>query len=146
MPRKSKKPATGQLLVKKGVITPEHLREGLIKQKSSHLPLSYILMKMGYCSFDDIFSAEEKIGAKLTGAAADKKLGEALIKRGIITREQLSEAQENQKNTVLPLGMVFEQLGYVGEFHLFSHLIPVPAIQKKSKKNNEKKKKNHDSV
>lgn len=142
-PTEKKPPAAGKLLVQKGVITPEHLREGLVRQKSSRLPLGYVLLKLGYCSFDDVQQAAEEINASLKMAkkTSGKKLGETLVEKRVITQEQLSKALEYQKSTRLPLGMVFEQLGYLSEYHLFSHLVPAPEPQKKTKKNGKKKEK-----
>ena len=51
------------------------------------------------------------------------KLGNILLKSGLITQEQLDHAMEHQKHTLKPLGYILTQLGYISLDKLKGHVI-----------------------
>src|SRR6266576_2653815 len=64
-----------------------------------------------------------------TAAATSDKLGEILLREGLITQDQLKKALVEQKNTGMRLGYTLVKLGFVEETEIFKLLPPDVAIK-----------------
>lgn len=102
----------GQILVDKGVISPEQLEKALkIKAEQPNKYLGEILFGMGV--------SQEKINRALYYANKRKTIGEVLVDLELITREQLEEALLKQKKIKEKwghsrlLGQLLIEMGYI---------------------------------
>jgi len=68
---------------------------------------------------------------------AKKPIGEIFLEKGMVTEEQLKEAEEVQKQTTQPLGQVLVDLGFIEErmfLDVYSKQLGVPAVDLSSVK------------
>jgi type IV pilus assembly protein PilB len=103
-------PLLGELLIREALITGTQLQEALeIQQKSAT-----------YKPMGQIFIEQKMVTARQLNAVLDKyhkraRLGEILVRAGVITGEQLDIALSHQGNTNLPLGEMLIKLNYITE-------------------------------
>ena len=100
----------GELLVAEGLITDVQLQEVLRTQhdRTSYVPLGQLLVERKYIT-------RRQLDLVLDRGEKRPRLGEVLIRSGLITAEQLEHALEQQKSVKLPLGQVLIKLGYVSD-------------------------------
>lgn len=83
----------GDLLVRRGVLTPEQLKEALHRQRISAQPLSEVFLALGYCVAEDIRQYKVENGwHAFQDELEDNNLSSWLLARGRITEAQLKEA------------------------------------------------------
>lgn len=105
----------GELLVKNRVITEEQLQEGIAKQKEIGGMLGDVLISMGFLD-------ELTLIRYLTKNKIRPRLGEMLVARNELTREQLLQAVEHQKQSGEKLGIVLLKLGLLDKPKLVHYL------------------------
>jgi type II secretory ATPase GspE/PulE/Tfp pilus assembly ATPase PilB-like protein len=103
-------PQLGTLMISDGLITDVQLQEALRAQNGLEV----------YRPVGEILVEQNAISVKQLNLFMDKhhkraRLGEVLLKSGIITREQLEVALTHQKTTGLRLGEMLIKLNYLNE-------------------------------
>jgi type II secretory ATPase GspE/PulE/Tfp pilus assembly ATPase PilB-like protein len=100
----------GELLVAEGLITDIQLQEALQYQHdmTSYVPLGQLLVERKYIT-------RRQLDLVLDQGQKRPRLGEVLIRSGILSTDQLDHALEQQKKVKLPLGQVLVKLGYVSD-------------------------------
>jgi len=124
----------GQILLQRGQILDEHIHQAVKVQRTTHMRIGDVFVKIGACSRKQVEEAikhqsqlrrvRENIGRnqvpvisrpdtrgmglKLVGEAM---LGEILVERGVVTRSQLDHALEAQKATGGRIGEILVKLG-----------------------------------
>ena len=95
----------GQTLISRGVITPTQLREALdVQAKQPQLRIGEILFTLGHLNFG-------QLDAILVEIHQDIRIGQLLLMREFITREELDEALLRQEQSGEKLGEILIQLG-----------------------------------
>lgn len=96
----------GETLVNKGVITPEQLEEAeLIRRESPYLRIGEVLLALGYVRL-------KEYAALLREHLEGLRLGDFLVLRRIVTREQLQDGLRLQAETGKMLGHCLIALGH----------------------------------
>lgn len=108
----------GEILVSKGVITRKQLEEALKFQEREGIRLGNALVKLGYLSWDQIYRF---LGTQYRGENW-KSLGEILVERGVITKEQLSEGIRVHEEMGINLGKALVNLGYTNWYEIYRAL------------------------
>ena len=98
----------GRKLVEKGLITAEQLDDALRRQRRAYRNLGDILASMSLLDQSGL----EKV-SELMEDGGDKPLGERLVERGVISREDLEAALEKQRNRTPRLGDVLVEMGAI---------------------------------
>ncbi|MHC4663149.1 MAG: GspE/PulE/PilB domain-containing protein [Planctomycetota bacterium] len=113
----------GELLLRKGTITPQQLDMGLKIQKDAdrHRYLGDILLELGFVKDEEL---EEVVD----------ELVEDIVKRGIVSENQLKLARELQKRSkrMPPLGEILIRLGFITEdqmISVFSRYAGIPFLR-----------------
>jgi hypothetical protein len=115
----------GQILLDGEFITEEDLDRALLEQRHTNELLGEILVRMGMLDPQDLravlsisgdLSSSEQ--AVRLAAGVRRLLGELLLLGKRITREQLNEALETQRQTGETLGDVFLRLGLISDKEL----------------------------
>lgn len=103
-------PKLGELLLKRGLLTSAQLHEALCLQRelTIYKPLGQILV-------DQKVMAAPQLNLVLDVYRKRCRLGEVLIKTGVIIRDQLTVALEQQQTTGLRLGETLLKLNYLTE-------------------------------
>jgi type IV pilus assembly protein PilB len=120
----------GQLLVKEGIIDEKQLEQALIVQgqQTTYKPLGEILRDLGFVSsrkFHDVLLKYQK----------QIPLGELLVKMGVITYQQLTQALLSKKDGSKRLGQILVEKGLVTRSRLVDALcvqLGIPGMDKKS--------------
>lgn len=95
----------GQTLISRGIISPDQLREALdVQAKQPHLRIGEILFSLGYLTFS-------QLDAILVEIHQDIRIGQMLLMREFITREELDEALLRQEQSGEKLGEILVKLG-----------------------------------
>ena len=102
------KPRLGQLLFYRKMVTEEQLSEALKRQRQTYSRLGDILLDESMISCTVLNKAFEEYAA-----VPGERLGEFLVKRGDITKEQLNYAMELQKKRFKSLGQVLTEMQIV---------------------------------
>ena len=108
----------GEMLVSKGVITRKQLEEAIKLQEREGIKIGNALVKLGYLSWDQIYRF---LGAQYRGESW-KSLGQILLERGVVTREQLSEAFKAHEETGISVGKALVNLGYTTWYEIYRAL------------------------
>lgn len=100
----------GERLIKKGYLTEERLNEAIKLQQRDGGLLGDVLVKYGYITSNELsgFIFENKFS----------KLGELLIEKKVITKEQLQEVLDYQKQYGGRIGNICVSMGFVTESEL----------------------------
>ncbi len=102
----------GEILIKRGFITPEQLARGVEVQKNTpFIPLGQILTQLG-------FLTRETLNLSLDSHRKRLPLGEVLIRKNILDRRMIDHALAISKKEMVPLGRVLINLRYLQEDHL----------------------------
>jgi bacteriophage N4 adsorption protein B len=102
------KPSLGQLLLYRKMVTEEQLSEALKRQRRTYSRLGDILLDESMISSTALNKTFEEYTA-----FPGEHLGEFLVKRGDITKEQLNHAMELQKKRFKTLGQVLTEMQIV---------------------------------
>lgn len=95
----------GQTLISRGLITQEQLREALgIQEQQPELRVGEILFSLGYLNFG-------QLDAILVEVHQDIRIGQLLLVREFITRDELDQALLRQEQSGEKLGMILVKLG-----------------------------------
>lgn len=101
-----RKERLGQVLLSQGIITPEMLDHALTEQaKKPYLRLGELLFGLGYLTFSQL---EQQLEAQYR----DMRLGQMLVRKNLLSPEQLEEAVREHEQTGLLLGHLVIRLGY----------------------------------
>jgi hypothetical protein len=102
------KPRLGQLLLYNKMVTEEQLSEALKRQRRTYSRLGDILL-------DESMISSTVLNKAFEGYAAvpGERLGDFLVNRGDITKEQLNFAMELQKKRFKSLGQVLTEMRIV---------------------------------
>jgi len=104
----------GELLVEHGILNEAQLLEALSAQRRERKLLGEIIVELGYVTKEKLDSAlAQQYGSKL---------GEILISKKLISFEQLQNVIEEQKNSILSLGELLVNKGFVTESELIEGL------------------------
>lgn len=96
----------GQTLISRGVISPDQLQKALSVQKDQpELRVGEILFSLGYLNFGQLDAILEEIHQ-------DIRIGQLLLMREFITREELDQALLRQEKSGEKLGEILVALGY----------------------------------
>jgi hypothetical protein len=96
----------GQVLLSSGIITREQLDHALREQaKKPYLRIGEVLFTLGYLSFAQL---EEQLEQQYR----DMRLGQLLVRKGLIDPEQLEHAMAEHEQSGLLLGHLVIKLGY----------------------------------
>ena len=118
----------GDLLVKKGAISEEQLIKALAIQKKRGGLIGAILLELKFVDINSLAEAIEEqkklasVGFETQTKLKKVKLGEALIKDGIITESQLEKALERQEETKEKIGFALISLGFIDQPILLRYL------------------------
>jgi adenylate cyclase len=95
----------GQTLISRGLITRDQLREALsVQEQQPQLRVGEILFSLGYLNFG-------QLDAILVEVHQDIRIGQLLLMREFITREELDHALLRQEQSGERLGEILIQLG-----------------------------------
>ncbi|MBX9686714.1 MAG: hypothetical protein K2X27_08430, partial [Candidatus Obscuribacterales bacterium] len=97
----------GSILIHAGKVPPPKVEEAVKLQTMGRQPFGAILVAMGYCSADDVMIALE-IQQKWRGRdrAPGDRLGEILVKQGLISEEELEDPLLEHMREEKPLGRI----------------------------------------
>lgn len=103
----------GELLVEENVITAEQLEATLRLQavSTTYRPIGQVLLASKLVT-------RKQLLALLQRHKKRSRLGDILVRAGIVTAAQLDEALTHQRQTGLPIGQALITLGHVGEMAL----------------------------
>jgi adsorption protein B len=101
----SEKPRLGQLLLERKLVSEEQLSEALKRQQRTYSRLGDILLDESLISYSVLIKAFEE-HATVSG----ERLGEFLVGKGYISREQLDHAMNLQKVRFKSLGRILEEM------------------------------------
>lgn len=94
----------GQTLISRGLISPAQLREALgVQEQQPQLRVGEILFSLGYLNFGQLDAILEEIHQ-------DIRIGQLLLMRQFITREELDQALLRQEQSGERLGEILVQL------------------------------------
>jgi adsorption protein B len=99
----------GQDLLEQGLISSDQLNRALRLQRQRYRKLGDILLSQGAINESQLDIRE----GMATPSGAPLPLGEALIKKGIISRQQLDKALEEQRRLMPRLGDLLVQSGAI---------------------------------
>jgi len=99
----------GDVLVARGVITQDQLKQVLAEQKKKGGFLGQLLVEKGFCSTAEITQAMGELSVK---TEEDATISKALIEDGLLSAEQLEVAKQRQKETHQRIFKVIADLGY----------------------------------
>jgi len=107
-PGKGARSRLGEVLARRGYITPQQLREALRKQRRSYVRLGELLVEDGVLS-------REQLGEALCAHSGEGVgwLGDFLVRSGILSLAQLERALERQKQRFRRLGDVVVEMKLV---------------------------------
>lgn len=106
MSNEGQKERLGQVLLSQGIITAEQLDHALREQtKKPYLRIGEVLFTLGYLSFSQL---EEQLEQQYR----DLRLGQLLVRRGLLNSDQLESAIGEHEQTGLLLGHLVIKLGY----------------------------------
>lgn len=95
----------GQTLISRGLITQEQLREALgVQEQQPELRVGEILFSLGYLNFG-------QLDAILVEVHQDIRIGQLLLVREFITRDELDLALLRQEQSGEKLGEILVKLG-----------------------------------
>ncbi len=97
----------GNYLLNKGLVHPDHLREALDFQSSTHLKLGVLAINSGYMNSGQVDEIHEK------QKQVDKRFGELAVDMNYMTRMQVDELLSTQKTGHLLLGQALIDQGYL---------------------------------
>lgn len=100
----------GEILVESQLVSPATLERALKRQQENHKRLGIILVEMGVVAKEDIANA---LMAQEGKSRFSKKLGNILVESGLITFATLERALENQKKSGMLLGRVLVDMGVI---------------------------------
>lgn len=104
----------GELLIEHGILNEAQLLEALSAQRRDRKFLGEIIVELGYLTKEKLDSAlAQQYGSKL---------GEILISKKLISFEQLQNVIDEQKNSILSLGELLVNKGFVTESELIEGL------------------------
>ncbi|MGD9015041.1 MAG: hypothetical protein PVI33_03350 [Candidatus Omnitrophota bacterium] len=112
--RKITEKQLGEMLMDKGVITRDQLKQALRVQQEKGGLIGEILVALGYVKKDDISWAVER-QKELDKKGSHKLIGELLMARKLITKEQLDTGLAIQQEKGGLIGEILVALGYVEE-------------------------------
>ncbi|MDH5719966.1 MAG: hypothetical protein OEZ13_05010 [Spirochaetia bacterium] len=118
----------GDLLIKKGLVSEEQLTKALELQKKRGGLIGAILLEMGFVEPNGLAETLEEqkkladAGLETQSAPKKLKLGEVLVKEGIITETELNRALEKQEQTKEKLGFVLMGMGFIDQPTLLRYL------------------------
>ncbi|MBI6546695.1 MAG: hypothetical protein HY692_07870 [Cyanobacteria bacterium NC_groundwater_1444_Ag_S-0.65um_54_12] len=96
----------GQVLLSQGIVTYEQLEHALREQaKKPYLRIGEILFTLGYLTFTQL---EEQLEQQYR----DMRLGQLLVRKGLLDSEQLEHAMVKHEETGLLLGHLVVKLGF----------------------------------
>jgi type IV pilus assembly protein PilB len=100
----------GELLIERGVITTQQLHEALRLQSASpkYVQLGQVLVQEGYLTTAELDRVLDTHGKR-------SRLGEVLVRSGLISQEQLTHGLRHQRKHKMPLGRLLIKLGYVND-------------------------------
>ena len=107
----------GEILIREGFLTEEHLAEclGFQKAKGNYVPLGEILVASGYIPRQELKRLLKKYRKRM-------KLGEVLLTMGLVDEPQLGKALVLQKEAGKRLGELLVEMGILSEEQLVSAL------------------------
>lgn len=113
----------GHLLLDVGLITWEQLEQALEVQQQTGEQIGKVLVRLGMLDvpvLDDTLQLQlqQQIQKQSVPAPAAIRIGDILVAGGHITREQLHESIEHQKNSNKKLGEILVEKGYVKQDHV----------------------------
>ena len=118
----------GELLLRQGVLDEDQLNHAVSEHKRTGMALAKILIRLGMVSEDTLTSI---LGVQMQ-SATKMRIGEMLLAQKYITREQLEQALETQKNTGKRLGRTLVDLGFMPEerlIEILSRQFEVPYVK-----------------
>lgn len=114
----------GELLVRRGLLQPEHLVVALEHQKLSGKSLAHVLVSLGYCRTNDIEDYKNNNGwHSFQGEIEDNNLVSWLLMRSRISEDQVKHAVSIQGHGRMTLGHIVTGLGLVSYEQLEDTLI-----------------------
>ena len=93
----------GEIMVFKGILTPDQLKEILaetqeqveaLEEKEDTLLLSDLLLEKGYATSEQILEGISVQWQEISEGKTMRSLGEILLEKGVLTKEQWEEAKE----------------------------------------------------
>ncbi len=112
-----KGPKLGEVLIKKGMITEDQIDRALKRQKETGELLGSILVHLGYIKGVDLVKALSEQLSPQDGQPLPR-LGDILVKKNLITAEQLEQALKRHQESGEFLGSVLVQMGVISEEQL----------------------------
>ncbi|MDH5717154.1 MAG: hypothetical protein OEZ22_05910 [Spirochaetia bacterium] len=119
----------GDLLIKKNLINETQLNQALELQKKRGGLLGVVLVEMGLIDSHVLAEALEEQEKLAEAGFEDKRepapkmrLGDLLIKEGVITQTELERALERQEETKEKLGFVLMKMGFLDQPTLLRYL------------------------
>ncbi|MES2353685.1 MAG: hypothetical protein V4568_04625 [Pseudomonadota bacterium] len=105
----------GEILLKTKHITSHQLEQALELQRSSDTPLGEVLIDLGWVTKQELNTSLtiQRHQQKMENEGRRLRLGETLVLTNEITRQQLQQALDKQKQTGKKLGEVLVEEGYV---------------------------------
>jgi hypothetical protein len=113
----------GHLLLEFGLITPEQLEQALEVQQQTGEQIGGVLVRLGMLDVSALDVAlqsqlqKQKLNQSIPTPVAIR-IGDILVAGGHISREQLYESIEHQKNSNQKLGEILVEKGYVQQHHV----------------------------
>ncbi len=102
----------GKLLLQNKLVTAGQIQDALVKQVSTpEIPLGQILCQMGVLRSEDLELLLDRTNKR-------QKLGEILLKKGLIEESKLNEAVDLSQGEQIPLEMALLRLNLVSEENL----------------------------
>jgi hypothetical protein len=125
----------GSMLVKSGVISQDQLEQALEEQQQTGERIGEIFSRLGILEASDIdeFLGSQQDNQQKIPVQAAIKIGEILVASGHITKEQLNESLEYQKQSSKKLGEILVEKGYVAQQHVeqgirLQHMLVTAAV------------------
>ncbi len=112
----------GEILIAMGKITRSKLEYALRVKKEGERTIGEILTAIGACSANDIEQSLIIQNAVREARGSEVGLiGELLVRRGLVTSDQVVDALQRQRISGQPLASVFLSLGYCTEQHMLAY-------------------------
>lgn len=109
----------GDLLIERGLLSDEELNRALEESKNQGVLLGKYLVQEGYITEQELVPIlTELFGGTIQNEKKKKKLGQILVERGMVTKEQLAKALEIGNKKGLRLGKVLLEEKLVDEVNL----------------------------
>lgn len=113
----------GLLLLESGLITPKQLEQALEVQQQTGEQIGGVLVRFGMLdasALDDalLSQLQQQNQKQSVPTPVAIRIGDILVAGGHISREQLYESIEHQKNSDKKLGEILVEKGYVEQHHL----------------------------